>query len=326
MAAARSGFTVPLAGPLHSHREALVSLADAGYGDAWSGEADRFDGFTPLALAAAWEPRLRVGSAIVSAFTRSPAVLAQSAAAMADAAPGRFLLGVGASSKVIVEHWNGVPYVEPFKRTRDVVRFLRDALNGHRIARSYDTFTIDGFRLQQVPEVAPPVLVAALGPGMIRLAAQEADGVILNWLAPNDVRRVAQLIAEHRQDPMEIVARVFVMPTENRDLLRTVATRFVAAYLNVPGYAAAQRWYGRTDALTPMWEAWNRGDRKAALDVIPDAVIDDLIVNGSPSECRHSIQAYLDAGLTATSVSLLGITDPQAALKALIDLLPGKNR
>ena len=154
--AVRAGLTVPLPGALHTHGPTLARLADAGFSDAWSGEADAFDAFTPLALAATWEPRLRVGTAVVPAYTRGPPTIAQSAAALADAAPGRLLLGLGASSKTIVEKWNAVPYDRPLKRVRDLVRFLRDALNGERIAQSYDTFTVNGFRLQRPPETVPP--------------------------------------------------------------------------------------------------------------------------------------------------------------------------
>ena len=127
IAGPRPGMTVPLPGPLHSHREKLAELADLGYTDIWSAETDGADAFTPLALAAAWEPRLRLGTAIVPAYTRSPACFAQSVASMADAAPGRFAIGIGSSSNVIVERWNGVPFVEPYKKVRDVVRFLKDA-------------------------------------------------------------------------------------------------------------------------------------------------------------------------------------------------------
>jgi alkanesulfonate monooxygenase SsuD/methylene tetrahydromethanopterin reductase-like flavin-dependent oxidoreductase (luciferase family) len=117
------GLTIPLSGvPLHKQRETIEGLADLGYTDVWSAESDGADAFTPLALAAAWEPRLRLGTAIVPAFTRAPACLAQSVAAMADAAPGRFAFGIGSSSNVIVERWNGVPFVEPYKRVRDMVR------------------------------------------------------------------------------------------------------------------------------------------------------------------------------------------------------------
>ena len=131
----RPGMTVPLPGPLHTHRDKLAELADLGYTDIWSAEADGADAFTPLALAAAWEPRLRLGTAIVPAYTRSPACLAQSVATLADAAPGRFAIGIGSSSNVIVERWNGVPFVEPYKKVRDVVRFLRDALSGEKVAK-----------------------------------------------------------------------------------------------------------------------------------------------------------------------------------------------
>ena len=116
----RFGVTVPIPGvPLHEHREWFEEIAALGFTDVWSSEADGPDGFTPLALATAWAPTLRGGIAIVPAFTRGPALLAQTAASMADAAPGRFALGIGASSPAIVERWNGIPFVDPFRRTRD---------------------------------------------------------------------------------------------------------------------------------------------------------------------------------------------------------------
>ena len=180
----RPGMTVPLPGPLHSHRDKLGELADLGYTDIWSAEADGADAFTPLALASAWEPRLRLGTAIVPAYTRSPACFAQCVASMADAAPGRFAIGIGSSSNVIVERWNGVPFVEPYKKVRDVVRFLRDSLGGEKVSKSYDTFEVNGFRLGIRPEQQPPILVAALREGMLKLAGREADGAIINWLGP----------------------------------------------------------------------------------------------------------------------------------------------
>jgi alkanesulfonate monooxygenase SsuD/methylene tetrahydromethanopterin reductase-like flavin-dependent oxidoreductase (luciferase family) len=126
----RPGMTIPLPGPLHAQRDRIVELADLGYTDVWTAESDGGDGLTPLALASAWEPRLRLGTAILPAYTRAPALMAQSAATMADAAPGRFVLGIGSSSNVIVEQWNGIPFEEPYKKVRDLVRFLRDAFTG----------------------------------------------------------------------------------------------------------------------------------------------------------------------------------------------------
>ncbi len=303
--------TVPLPGPLHSHRDKLAELADLGYTDIWSAEADGADGFTPLTLAAAWEPRLRLGTAIIPAFTRSPACLAQCVASLADAAPGRFAIGIGSSSDVIVERWNGVPFVEPYKRVRDVVRFLRDALSGEKVAKAYDTFEIRGFRLGVRPEQPPPILVAGLREGMLRLAGREADGAIINWLSPADVQRVAGIVHEAAGGAeREIVARIFVCPSDRADVVREAARFAIAAYMNVPVYAAFHEWLGRGEVFGPMWEAWRAGDRTAALAAIPDEAVDDLIVHGDPATCRARIQEYFDNGVTTSSLAILPL-DPE---------------
>src|SRR3990170_6370819 len=301
----RPGMTVPLPGPLHSHREKLSELADLGYTDIWSAEADAHDAFTPLALAAAWEPRLRLGTAIVPAYTRSPACMAQSVASLADAAPGRFAIGIGTSSNVIVERWKGIPFVEPYKKVRDVVRFLRDAFTGEKVTATYDTFDIKGFRLGVRPQQTPPILVAALREGMLRLAGREADGVIINWLAPTDVSRVVPVVRDAAGgEEREIVARIFVCPSENVEAVRAGARFAIAAYLNVPVYAEFHRWLGRGEQLQGMWDAWAAGDRKAAIAAIPDEVVDEIFVHGSPEHCRARIQQYFDNGVTTSSLAV----------------------
>ena len=317
----RPGMTVPLPGPLHSHREKLVELADLGYTDIWSAESDGGDGFTPLTLAAAWEPRLRLGTAIIPAYTRTPALFAQSVASLADAAPGRFAIGIGSSSNVIVEKWNGVPFVEPYQRVRDVVRFLRDSLGGEKVSKTYDSFTVEGFRLGVKLEQQPPILVAGLRAGMLRLAGREADGAIINWLSPDDVPKVAGVVHEAAGGAeREIVARIFCCPSENAEAVRAGAKFAIAAYMNVPVYAAYQEWLGRGPLLQGMWDAWKAGDRKAALAAIPDEVVDQLIVHGSPEHCRATVQRYFDNGVTTTSLAIMPL-DPELkhwdAVKAL---------
>ncbi len=296
------GMTVPFDGvPLADHRDWYEELVALGYTDAWSSEADGTDAFTPLALAAAWAPQLRLGTAIVPAYTRGPALLAQSVAAMAEAAPGRFAVGVGTSSDVIVERWNGIPFERPYQRTRDVVRFLRQALTGDKVDATYDTFAVKGFRLGRPPAVVPPILVAALRPGMLRLAGREGDGAIINWLSADDVTTVVAEVGAGK----EIVARIFVCPSEDADTVRMVGRRMIAAYLNVPVYAAFHDWLGRGPLLEGMWTAWKAGDRKAALAAIPDEVVDDLVLHGSPAAVRAHIQRYLDNGVTTPALAVI---------------------
>src|SRR3954465_3135224 len=172
----RHGMTIPFDNvPLGEQREWIEELADLGYTDVWSSEANGADGFTPLTLASVWAPSLRLGSAIVPSFTRGPAPLPQCGASLADAAPGRLAFGIGTSSNVIVERWNDIPFDEPFKKTRDMVRFLRKARTGEKVVEEYDTFEVKGFKLGFVPEQQPRILIAALREGMLRLAGREGD-------------------------------------------------------------------------------------------------------------------------------------------------------
>ena len=302
MTTARHGITIPFDGvSLADHRDWYRELVDLGYTDVWSSEANGTDAFTPLALAAAWAPELRLGCAIVPAYTRGPALMAMSVAAMAEAAPGRFAFGIGTSSDVIVGRWNDIPFDEPYKKTRDMVRFLKQALTGEKVDAEYDTFKVKGFRLGRKPPEVPPILVGALRPGMLRLGGRAGDGAIINWLSADDVKKVAPEVGEGK----EIVARIFVCPTEDADTARGIGRFAISAYLNVPVYAAFHEWVGRGDDLKGMWDNWKAGDRKAATAAIPDHVIDELIVHGSPAQCREHIARYVENGVTTPAPAVI---------------------
>lgn len=311
----RYGITIPFDGvTLEAHREWLEELPDLGYTDVWTGEASGADGFTPLALAAAWAPRLNLGTAIVPVYTRGPGLLAVQAATLADLAPGRFAIGIGTSSDVIVERWNATRFEEPYKRTRDTIRFLKKALAGEKVDEVFDTFEVHGFRLDRKPAVVPPVYVAALRSGMLRLAGREADGAIINWLSPEDVKTVAPHVGEGKA----VVARIFVCPSEDAEKVRAVGRMLVAAYLNVEVYADFHRWLGRGEQLEPMWSSWKSGDRKAALAAIPDEVVDELVVHGSPEHCRETVDRYVENGVTVPVLAVIPVgVDLRQAIRDL---------
>ncbi|WP_236788233.1 LLM class F420-dependent oxidoreductase [Amycolatopsis sp. GM8] len=313
----RWGITIPLTGvPLMEHRELIEQLPDLGYTDAWSMETAGTDAFSPLVLASQWAPRLRLGTAIVPVYTRGPGLIAMSAATLAEVAPERFVLGIGTSSPVVVSNWNAAEFVEPYRRTRDTLRFLRSALAGEKVTEEYPTFSVSRFKLERVPEVAPRIMLAALRPGMLRLAAKEADGAITNWLAASDVPRVR---AEVGPD-VELVARIFVCPTEDAEAARALGRLMISSYLTVPVYAAFHEWLGRGEALAKMHELWAAGDRKGANAAIPDAVVDDLIVHGSPEACRERLESYVDNGLTTPVIALVRTGEDPA--KQVVALAP----
>ncbi|MGB3439247.1 MAG: LLM class F420-dependent oxidoreductase [Actinophytocola sp.] len=311
----RWGLTLPLTGvPLGAHRDLVRSLPDLGYTDVWSAETAGTDAFTPLALVAEWAPELRLGTAIAPIYTRGAGLLAMQAATIAELAPGRFVLGVGTSTPTIVTKWNALPFEAPYARSRDTLRFLRAALRGDKVTETYETFAVSKFRLERPPTPPPQVVLAALRPGMLRLAAREADGAITNWLAPSDVPTVRSVLGP---EP-ELVARIFVCPTTDADAARGLGRLLISSYLTVPVYAAFHEWLGRGDALRGMHEAWAAGDRAAANAAIPDEVVDELIVHGPPEKCRERVAEYVEQGLSTPVISVLPTgDDPSDVVRSL---------
>jgi probable F420-dependent oxidoreductase len=311
----RWGITLPLTGvPLAAHRDLVKSLPDLGYTDVWSAETAGTDAFTPLALVAEWAPELRLGTAIAPVYTRGPGLLAMTAATIAELAPDRFVLGIGSSSPVIVQDWNGLAFDEPFGRTRDTLRFLRAALAGEKVTETYPTFGVRKFKLERPPKSPPRIMLAALRPGMLKLAATEADGAITNWLSAEDVRTVRGVIGPE----VELAARIFVCPTEDVDAARGLGRLLISSYLTVPAYAAFHDWLGRKEILAPMHKAWAAGDRAAANAAIPDEVVDALVVHGSPAKCREHVARYVQNGLDTPAIAVLPTgADPADMVRAL---------
>jgi probable F420-dependent oxidoreductase len=285
----RWGLTLPLPSlPLHQHAELVRRAEAAGYTDLWSGETQGPDGFTPLALAATWTQRARLGTGVVGVFTRGPALLAQQAAALTDASDGRFVLGIGASSDRIVEGWNEMPFSKPLTKISKTLEFLRTAFSGER--------TTTGFKLEQPPTEPPPIVLAALRGKMLRLAVEKADGAFTNFLPLAALPKITDQL-DGAPDGFELLCRFFCLPGE-RDQVEPLARFMFASYVTVPVYEAFFRWLGYGDRIDEMAAAWKAKDREAALAAAPWELIEDTFVFGAPEEMRERLDAFVAGGIT----------------------------
>jgi probable F420-dependent oxidoreductase len=285
----RWGLTLPLpALPLAAHRDHLERAEAAGYTDLWSGETAGPDGFTPLALAAAWTERVRLGTGVVGVFTRGPALLAQQAAALADASEGRFALGIGASSDRIVTGWNGIPFQRPLSKVSATIDFLTTALAGER--------TATGFKLEQPPTAPPPIVLAALRGKMLRLAVDKAAGAFTNFLPLSGLAKVvAQL--EGAPEGFEVLCRFFCLPGARAEV-EPLARFMFASYVSVPVYAAFYRWLGYGEEIAEMCEAWEGRDRERALAAAPWELIEETFIFGEPAAMRAQLDEFVAGGIT----------------------------
>jgi probable F420-dependent oxidoreductase len=280
----------------------------AGYTDFWSGETNGPDGFTPLALSAAWTERARLGTGIVGVFQRGPALLAQEAAALASASDGRFVLGIGSSSDRIVEGWNGIPFERPLAKVRETLDFLDAALAGER--------TASGFKLESAPAQPVPVVLAALRGKMLELAVERASGAFTNFLPLSGLPKVSAQLAS-APEGFELLCRFFCLPGE-REAVEPLARFMFSSYITVPVYAAFYRWLGYGEQIAPMISAWEAGDRQAAAAAAPWELIEEMFIFGSPADMKERIDAFVAGGITLPI--LTPITTPDK-LGELIDAL-----
>jgi probable F420-dependent oxidoreductase len=296
--------------PLAEHGEHVKRAEAAGYTDLWSGETNGPDGFTPLALSAAWTERARLGTGIVGVFQRGPALLAQEAAALADASAGRFVLGIGSSSDRIIEGWNGIPFEKPLSKVRESVDFLRTALAGER--------TETGFKLETAPAHPVPIVLAALRGKMLDLAMERADGAFTNFLPLAGLPRVtAQL--EQAPEGFELLCRFFCLFGE-REQVEPLARFMFSSYITVPVYTEFYRWLGYGEQIEPMLEAWNAGDRQAAAAAAPWEAIEDMFILGTPEQMKERLAAFVEGGITLPIVT--PIVPPERVGEAIEALAP----
>jgi alkanesulfonate monooxygenase SsuD/methylene tetrahydromethanopterin reductase-like flavin-dependent oxidoreductase (luciferase family) len=225
---------------------------------------------------------------VVNPFTRGPAVLAQHAAALADASGGRFVLGLGSSSNVIVERWNEVPFEKPLSRMREVVPVLREVLGGGRGP--------GGFKLEAPPASPVPIVVAALRDRMLRLGGELGDGTFVNFLPLSAVEHVVARVREGEagRPPTEVICRFFCIPGDGIDVARFM----FAAYATVPVYEAFFRGLGHGDAIEPMVSAWREGDRKRAVELVPESLVREIFLFGSPDAMKERLGEFVARGIT----------------------------
>jgi probable F420-dependent oxidoreductase len=254
---------------------------------------------------AAATARLRIASGVLPFQTRTPVLHAQTMAALARVAPGRVALGLGVSSETIVGQWHGLPFRRPLAQLREAVTIIRAALSGERVSVEGEFYRVRNFRLL-VPAPDPPVRIflAALNPRALELAGEIADGVLLNWLAPESVAgavkhiRVGAARAGRSLDDFEIAGYIRTCVTDAPEAARAHLARDITGYAIVDAYARFFRECGFEPEIDALNAAWRAGDRTGAVQKLSARVLDGLGVVGDAGFCRSRVEEYARAGLT----------------------------
>lgn len=260
-----------------------AAAEDLGYRYLVNAESLELEAIATAAAAIMSTSTAVVGTGIVNVYSRTPFALAMAAATLAELSGGRFLLGLGTSSAALVEGAHGLTYERPLSRTATTVEAVRALLAGG---------TVGAARLLRPPSQAVPIALAAVGPRMLRLAGEVADGVLLALQSPDSVADARRAVGS---GPTILVRTLVGLPGDD-PLALAHARRLLASYLAVPAYAAMLREGGHAAALDRVAAAVRERGRAAGADAVSDDLLADRVVVGSVGEQRRRLAEYRRAG------------------------------
>ncbi len=279
---------------------AIVSIAEtaaeAGYGSIWTVEANGTDAFSLLGAVASRVPSMSLGTGIVPAQVRTPPLAAMSAASLQALNPDvDILLGVGVSAPGILRQHGATTTDRPIALMREYVALLRECLSGESVTFEGDFFNVKRFRLGvRLGDRRPKIVMAALGPQMLKLAGEIADGVLLNYLPSSHVGSSIEQV--RKGGGAEIYAYVHAAVGEF-EASQNSARRDLFNYAMADGYANMFRSAGFGDEVDELRERQKARDRDGAVAAVSERMIQAIDFIGSESEVTSFVKSYIDAGI-----------------------------
>lgn len=301
-----------------------------GYESVWVSHIAAREPFQLLGHYAHHTERIGLGTAVVPIFLRHPALTAMEAATLDETSGGRLRLGLGVSHKVTVEGWYGLSLDDPVGRMREYLTIVRGILEGGSTAVEGKHYTARFGFMGYGPRPGVPILIAALRPRMLRLAAELADGIALWMCSPAYIRdtvrpTVEKVLAEkgRSMDDFSIFAAVPVGLTENVEGARDAFRQRAFPYLQLPFYRAAVKATGHGEMLAAFDEASASGDMSATLRAIPDQFVDEYAGVGDAETVRGKVEDYREAGASLPSVGPITRHEGAAGVEATLEAAIG---
>ena len=309
----------------------LASLAQSrNYEMVWVPEGAGRDSLTQLTFLAARTDTIKLATGILPIYYRTPMLTAMSAAGLGTLSQGRFILGLGVGHRPSVEGTHGIHFRRPLTRMRETITLVRRLLDGERVAHAGKVFNVGNASLgSAAPEQRVPIYVAALGPQMLELTGELADGVLLNWTASNYLDRAISHL--HRgankagRDPAEIdvAGYVRVAVSDNLEEARASLQGQIARYASNPFYHNFFRGMGFGEEMAAAEEAMQRGDIEEAAQSISQEMQDQVAVVGSPDECRLEIEKRRSLGLNLPVVAPFTVDEAKESYLRVIGAFEG---
>jgi coenzyme F420-dependent oxidoreductase len=268
---------------------------------------------TTLTSIAHGTDEIGIGTSIMPVYSRSPALIGQTAATLQEVSDGRFRLGLGPSGPIVIENWHGAEFGNPLRRTRETVDIVKMVTAGEEVSYDGEYFDLEGFRLRcDPPDPAPPVDTAGMGPKAVELAGRFADGWHALMLTREGLRdRLEDFergseMGDRDRSEQRVTLSLTACASDDPDEAKRLVKQHAAFYVGGMGtfYRDNLARQGHEDVAHEVFDNWQAGDREAALDAFPDDLLEQIGVWGTPDQAREHFERFTDIDdLEAVSVS-----------------------
>lgn len=291
----------------------LAKIADeTGIDSFWVPEGWARDAFSLLISIAEKTQRIKLATGIVNVYSRSPGALAQHFATLDEWSGGRAIIGLGASSANVIEHFHGIPFQPSLARIKETVEIINMLMRGEKLVYSGKWFKMDrGFTLRFKPvRDHIPIFLATMNPKSVKLTAEIADGWMPAMIPKSalgaEIEQFRKWVAEAGRDPKAVEVKAGGVTVSDNPGARDASRGFIAYYIARMGdfyYKQLSR-FGYADEVAHIRKVFNEQGSKAGAAAIPEHLMNDLGFAGTAEECLAQLREYEALGVDVHNVTI----------------------
>jgi 5,10-methylenetetrahydromethanopterin reductase len=319
----RIGYSLgPLLSPYDLLRCAKMADGRENVDSLWVPESWGRESFSTLGALSQITKRVRLGTSIVSIYSRTPATIAMAAVTLDMFSGNRTVIGLGASTPAIVENWHGIRFDRPASRMKEYIECLRLMTKGERVNYKGTFFNINNFKiLHQPSRKHVPIFIAAINKKMISIASNFADGILLYLRPLEELKSVTYQLKQATKGKAFDIACSFICAVSDTDpqKARTRAATTLAFYVSVGKYYSqflAEN--GFMAEVREIIEEYKKAGAESASKFVSDRMLDSLVICGTSEECRRSLSKFLSAGITLPILQFNPLGDSENCFKEVL--------
>jgi alkanesulfonate monooxygenase SsuD/methylene tetrahydromethanopterin reductase-like flavin-dependent oxidoreductase (luciferase family) len=289
----------------------------------WIPETWGMEGYSVLSAVSQITKNSKIGSSIINIYSRTPTLIAMGAATVDILSNGRFILGLGTSSKPIVQEWHGLEFANPVQRMREYVDIIKLALSGNKINYDGRLFHLKNFTLLIKPKrKSIPIYLAAVNEKMVNLTWEIADGVIFYLRPITELKNTIQKMQSKKK--IDVASQIITCISNDSEKAIDRAKRTLAFYISVGEiYRKFLEKNGFNYEIKNIYEEFKKSGLKSNYELVTDNMLDSLVICGTPQESIKKLERIVNAGVTLPIIQFNPIGDVITSFKLLTSTLSG---